>query len=124
MTKILMPINPKYVNLILSGAKRVEYRKIKPKRNNIDKMIIYSTSPVSKVVGEVEVLNILVDKPDEIWKLTQNYSGVSKTFYDDYYKNKEFAVAFMLGNVTIYDKAKNLKDIGINYIPQSFIYLD
>jgi predicted transcriptional regulator len=87
-------------------------------------MIIYSTSPIAKVVGEVEVLDILVDMPDEIWKLTQNYSGVSKTFYEDYYKNKKFAVGFMLGNVTIYDKPKNLKDIGINYIPQSFIYLD
>ena len=29
-----------------------------------------------------------------------------------------------LGNIKVYDKPKKLCDIGINYVPQSFIYLD
>ena len=41
-----------------------------------------------------------------------------------YYKNKNTAIAYKLGKIMIYDKPKNLDDIGINYVPQSFVYLD
>lgn len=124
MCKILMSINPKYVDEIFSGNKKYEYRKIKAKRKNIDKIIIYSTSPVMKVVAEVDVEDILEDSVENIWEQTKMYSGITKEFYIKYYKNKRNAIAYKLGNIKIYDKPKKLSDIGINYIPQSFVYLD
>ena len=124
MCKILMPINPCYVEEILSGRKRYEYRKIKPKRNNIEKIIIYSTSPVKKVVAEVEVEAIIEETPEKVWELTKDYSGITKQSYYNYYKNKEKAIAYKLGRVKKYKEPKNLSEFGINYIPQSFIYLE
>ena len=123
MSKILIPINPVHVEKILLGTKKYEYRKILPKKN-IDKMLIYSTSPIKKVVAEVEILDILIDKKDKIWELTKNNSGIDKKFYDEYYKNKEVAVAYKLGKVTKYNKEKELSEYNINYYPQSFVYLD
>lgn len=124
MCKILMPINPEYVDEILAGRKKYEYRKIKAKRTNIDKMIIYSTYPVMKVVAEVEIKGILQENPEQLWKLTKNYSGVTKEFYNKYYRDKNIAVAYELGDIIRYEKPKDLIDIGINYIPQSFVYMD
>lgn len=124
MCKILMPINPEYVDEIISGNKKYEYRKIKAKRNKIDKMIIYSTSPIMKVVAEVDVVDILEDSPQKIWEQTKKDSGITKEFYVKYYKNREKAIAYKLGNIKVYDKPKKLCDIGINYVPQSFVYLD
>lgn len=124
MCKILMPINPEYVDQILSGEKKYEYRKIKAKRNNIDKMIIYSTSPIMRVVAEVDIEDIIEDNPDVLWELTKRNSGITKDFYNKYFKNRDSAVAYKLGNVTIYDNPKKLEDIGINYVPQSFVYID
>ena len=124
MCRILMPINPEYVEEILAGRKKYEYRKIRAKRNNIDKMIIYSTSPIMKVVAEVDIKEILEDKPEVLWEMTKNESGISKDFYNRYYKNRNIAIAYKLGTITIYDKPKSLNDIGIDYIPQSFVYLD
>lgn len=124
MCRILMPINPEYVDEILAGRKKYEYRKIKAKRNNIDKMIIYSTSPIMKVVAEVDIKEILEEDPEKLWKMTKNESGITKDFYNKYYKNKNTAIAYKLGKIRIYDKPKNLYDIGINYVPQSFVYLD
>lgn len=124
MCRILMPINPEYVDEILAGRKKYEYRKIKAKRTNIDKMIIYSTSPVMKVVAEVEIKGILQENPEQLWELTKNYSGVTKEFYNQYYKNKNIAIAYELGKIVKYEKPKDLIDIGINYIPQSFVYMD
>lgn len=124
MCKILMPINPEYVDEILSGNKKYEYRKIKAKRKNIDKMVIYSTSPIMRVVAEVDVEGIIEASPEKLWEQTKKYSGITKDFYSKYYKNKENAIAYKLGNIKVYDKPKKLCDIGINYVPQSFIYLD
>ena len=124
MCKILMPINPEYVDEILSGNKKYEYRKIKAKRDKIDKMIIYSTSPIMKVVAEVDIVDILEDYPQKIWEQTKKDSGITKEFYVKYYKNREKAIAYKLGNIKVYDKPKKLCDIGINYVPQSFVYMD
>lgn len=124
MCRILMPINPQYVDEILLGNKKYEYRKIKAKRKNVDKMVIYSTYPVMKVVAEVEIKEILEDNPQKIWNKTNRYSGIEKEFYDKYYNNKDTAIAYKLGKVKIYNNPKSLRDIGINYVPQSFVYLD
>ena len=53
-----MSINPEYVEKILSGTKKYEFRKSKCKRE-VSEIIIYSTAPVSKVVGKVKVKNII-----------------------------------------------------------------
>lgn len=124
MCKILISIKPEYVNEILSGRKKYEYRKVKAKKDNVDKMIVYATAPIMKVVAEIEILNILEDSPDLIWEYTKKYSGITKTFYDKYYKNKDTAVAYQLGRIEEYDVPKELSELGISYSPQSFIYID
>lgn len=124
MCKILMPINPKYVDKILSGKKKYEYRKTKAKRSNVDRMIIYATFPIMKVVAEVAIENIIEESPEVLWKMTKQSSGISKDFYNKYYKDKKNVIAYELGEIKKYEIPKSLNEIGINYIPQSFIYLD
>ena len=124
MSKILISIKPEYVNEILAGRKKYEYRKVKAKKDNINKMIIYATYPIKKVVAEIEILNILEDTPDLIWKLTKEYSGISKSLYDKYYENCDIAIAYQLGKIKKYDKPKNLSELGVLHSPQSFIYID
>ena len=124
MCRILMSINPEYVDKILNGKKKYEYRKIKAKKKNINRIVIYATAPIMQVVGEVEVKNIIEDTPNKVWKKTKEQSGVRKDFYDSYYKNKNKAIAYELGDVIIYNNPKALSDLGIDYIPQSYTYLD
>lgn len=124
MCKILISIKPEYVNEILSGRKKYEYRKVKAKKDNVDKMIIYATAPIMKVVAEVEILKILEDTPYLIWENTKEYSGINKSFYDKYYENRNIAIAYQLGKIEKYDEPKELSDLGISYSPQSFIYID
>ena len=42
----------------------------------------------------------------------------------NYFKEIDIAYAYKLGKVTIYKEPKYLKDIGINYYPQSYVYLE
>ena len=122
MSTILLPIKPEYVEKIINKTKLYEYRKKQPKRK-IDKIIIYSTTPIKKVVAEVEIEDIIIDNPIEVWNKTKEYSGISYKKYLDYYKTSSMAVAYKLGNVKVYKEPKDLKYIGINYAPQSYIYM-
>lgn len=83
--EILLSINPEYVEQILCGKKKYEFRKNLCKRR-VDKNIIYSTSPIMKVVGEAEVEEVLFDKPQKIWNITKKHSGVNKVFLNKYYE--------------------------------------
>ena len=122
MCAILLSINPQYVERIMCGEKKFEFRKNVCKRN-VDKIVIYSTSPVMKVVGEAEVEEVLVDEPQKIWNVTEKYSGVEREFFDEYYEGREQAVAYKLKSVVEYDKPKMLNEYGIKSAPQSFCYL-
>lgn len=123
MCTILLPIKPEYANKIVEQTKLYEYRKSKCKKE-IDRIVIYSTSPVKKVIGEVEVKEVISALPKKLWQDTKEYSGISKIKYMQYFKDKDMAFAYKLGKVTIYNKPKTLKDLGINYYPQSYIYLN
>lgn len=122
MCKMLLSINPEHVEKILMGQKKFEFRKVRC-RSNVEKIVIYATSPVMQIVGEADVLDIIEDKPDTVWNQTFEYAGISREFYDNYYKGKDKAVAYKLGNVNKYEKAADLADFGISSAPQSFIYL-
>lgn len=123
MHQILLSINPQYVDKILSHEKKFEYRKNKCKKN-IDTIIIYSTYPVMKIVGEVKVLDIIEDNVTNVWKKTKSYSGISKKFFENYFKGKKNAVAYKLGKITKYNTPLLLKDFGIKMPPQSFVYIE
>ena len=123
MCIILLSINPNHVENILNGSKKYEFRKKACKRH-VDKILIYSTTPIMKIVGEAEVEDVLVDEPETIWEKTKAKSGIDKNFFDKYYKNRDQAVAYKLKNVIKYRKPKELKDYGVNSAPQSFQYIE
>ena len=76
-----------------------------------------------KVVGEVDVLDILVNSPDVVWNETSKYAGITKRFFDKYYNRRDKAVAYHLGNVRKFKIPKNLSDYGLKSAPQSFVYI-
>ena len=121
--KILFSINPKHVENILSGRKMVEYRKTKCRRK-VDTVLIYSTAPVQMVVAQAHLKGILVDKPERIWEQTKEVSGISHHFFSQYFSRKEYAVAYELEDVKEFTTPRPLRDFGIDYVPQSFAYVD
>ncbi len=120
---ILLSIKPKYANLILEGHKKYELRKSIFKRKGIKKVVIYSSTPVQKVVGEFDIEQILEDDVDVIWNETKSASCVDREFFYKYFENKKRAYAIKIGNVYKYEEAKSLKDFNILFAPQSFVYI-
>ena len=123
MCAILLSINPNHVENIMNGTKEYEFRKKACKRQ-VDKILIYSTTPIMRVVGEADVEDVLIDTPEVIWEKTEEKSGIDKAFFDRYYENREQAVAYKLINVKQYEEPKELEEFGVSNAPQSFQYIE
>ena len=120
--KILISINPEHVQNIINGTKKFEYRKVAAK-HDISSIIIYETTPIKRIVAEVEIVEVLMLPPEELWDKTKQYSGISEDFFTNYFMNRKIAYAYKLGKVKVYDKPKQLMDYGVKSAPQSFVYL-
>ena len=122
MSKMLLSIKPEYVDKIVSGQKKYEFRKFHC-RKGIDTIVIYETAPIKKVVGEVALLNIIEGDVEYVWHETKDFGGILEKDYKAYYEGRKVAIAYQLGEVTLYDKPMELKDLGLDYVPQSFAYI-
>lgn len=120
MGRILLPIKPQYAHAIIEGRKTVEYRKVRPKDNN-GVVIIYSSSPECKVIGEFSYDGILALPPEELWNSTHDRGCIEKKDYDKYYNGKTIGYAFNIVSSTVYDEPKILADYGIERAPQLWV---
>ena len=119
MKKIVISINPIYVQSIINGTKKFEYR-TKVGKKDIHSLVIYETFPVKKVVAEAEVLGVIASTPNELWNLTHEFGGISKADYDAYFKDRKVAYAYKLGKIKVYDIPLDIKLFGLKTAPQSF----
>jgi predicted transcriptional regulator len=121
--KVLLSIKPEYAEKILNGEKKYEFRKRLFDHTSISKVIIYASSPISKIIGEFEVDYVLSLNIGELWGKTMRYSGVDKEFYDRYFSGKDIGHAIRVKKVKRYKRSLCLHDYGIQQAPQSFAYI-
>jgi len=121
--KVLLSIKPEFANKIFDGTKKYEFRKSIFKREDVDTVVVYASSPMQRVIGEFTIADIICEDTETLWRKTKKYSGVTKDFYDEYFANKEIAFAIRVGMITLYSRPRLLRDYGINFAPQSFAYL-
>ena len=123
MKAILLSIKPEYVDRILAGTKKYEYRKRLARSNN-SVLLVYSTSPVMKVVAKVEILGTICAAPSTLWEQTKSNAGIIRKKYREYFHGCKTAYAYKLGKVEIFDPPRDLLDYNITLAPQSFSYVD
>ena len=123
--KILLSIKPDFVKQISCGKKRYEFRKALYKRRDVKTIVVYSSSPVCRLVGEIDVDNVLCDTPEHLWKVTEHEAGISKSFYLDYFAGRPVAFAIKIKSFRPNEKPLRLNERypGIKP-PQSFCYVE
>ena len=123
MSTILISIKPECVEKIFDGNKKHEYRRLLANKE-VNKLVIYCTTPVKAVVGEVAVVGTISDTPEKLWEQTKDFAGISKEKYLEYFSGKEKANCYVLGDCVKYDQPKKLEDFGINVAPQAWLYVN
>lgn len=124
MKAVLLSIKPEFAHKIFDGTKKYEFRKQIFKDSSIKKVIVYSSSPEQKVIGEFTIDDILNDTPSDLWLQTRDYSGITQAFYEEYFRGRKNAYAIKVASTKLYEQKKNLSDFDIIYPPQSFAYVE
>lgn len=122
MNRILIPIKPKYSNGILDGFKKFEMRRKVPK-SKVDEILIYETSPTSKIVGKFKVKEMHRENLEMLWKMTKDSNMLSKEEFDLYYNDLELGHAFEVCEPERFKKPLDLKDFSLTHPPQGFVYV-
>jgi predicted transcriptional regulator len=122
--KVLLSIKPEYANKIFSGEKKFEFRKRAFRNIEVHTVVVYSTMPVGRIIGEFTIKQIHKDSPESIWKKTKLYSGIDENFFNEYYDGRDLAVAIEVDKSFLYKESINPKEEYENFTaPQSFKYL-
>lgn len=123
--KAILSIKPEYADRILSGEKRYEFRKRIFKRKDVDTIVIYSTSPCCRIVGEASIGEILRSSPEEIWERTKERGGIAEDKFMTYFEGRETAYAIHIESVNRFEEPRTLADYApqVKAAPQSFVYV-
>ena len=121
--RVLMSIKPKFVRKIFEGTKIFELRK-KIFLKKINTIVIYESSPTKKIVGEFIIDKIISDTPGKIYQKYNEYLGIDKVNYFEYFKNTNIAYAIKIKKVIKYEKELTLADFSLKRAPQSYQYID
>ncbi len=121
--KIILSIKPEFANKIFEGTKKYEFRRVIFKNPNVKKVVVYSSSPVKKIIGEFEIEKIISHELETLWNKTKRHSGISKSFFLEYFGEKEYGFAIKIKNTKLYRKPKCIREDYNLFPPQSFLYL-
>ena len=121
---VILSIKPQFVQEIVAGRKRFEFRK-KTFKQPVDKVYVYSSAPVCKLVGEFSLCSISSGCPTIVWRQTSKFAGISKSFFDDYFLGKSIAYALKIGEFKAYKKPIDANSVISNFTPpQSYRYVE
>ena len=119
---IIMPIKKIYADYIMTGEKKFEFRK-NLCNQSCNEMVLYATSPYKSVIGKVSILGKVSLTKETLWKYVSPYAGITWEQYCKYFAKVDNASAYILGTAERFIPERTLLDYGINYNPQSFIYI-
>ena len=120
-----MSIKPEFVDRIVSGEKKYEFRRVLYKRDDISRIVVYASSPVCRIVGEIEVASLITDTPENLWQKTKDKAGISEQFFFAYFSGRDKANAIEVKAFHPYKEQVKLKDKYPSLVPpQSFCYIE
>jgi predicted transcriptional regulator len=106
-----MSIHPEYAEALLSGAKKVEFRRVAPKAD-VGYVVVYATMPIGAILGILRVDFVDHDSPTRLWRRHGGVGGISNQDFFRYFEGR-CKSPLPLASVGLSDKP-----------PQSFMYLD
>ncbi|MGJ4752346.1 RNA-binding protein [Leptospira kmetyi] len=120
---VFLPIKPEFAHKIINGEKNIEFRK-KFSSQNVDTIIIYSSSPERRIIGFAKVDSIIFDSPSSLWNRFSKSAGIDKTRFFNYFDGKKIGVGIQIKSVNKLKQPVTPIQLGIQgSIPQNFKFV-
>ena len=116
---LIISIKPQFVEKILSGEKKYEFRR-RIYKKEVEKIYIYQTAPDAKIVAHFTPGKIIKDTPQNLWNRFKDCSGTTEESLLTYLHDKDEAYAIEITNLKILTpfKPENIS------APQGYKYID
>jgi predicted transcriptional regulator len=126
---LVMSIQPRFIESVLSGIKTVEIRRRFSDRWVGRRVALYASRPNASLVGEAEIGEVVSGAPDWIWERLGRDVGCSKDEFDRYVRGAARVYAISLEDVKRYSPPVSrgeLRDLfGADFVPpQSYAAVD
>ena len=121
--RVLLSIKPEFATKIFDGSKQYEYSRIIFKNKNVNKVVVYESSPTSLIIGEFEIDGIIDDELPALWEQTKSHAGISQTKFSEYFADKSRGYAIKVKTPRRYERPVPLSSVTAAAPPQSFAYL-
>ena len=96
---LLLSIRQEHATAILDGTKTYEFRRVRPKVQQGDTVLLYVTAPVSAICGSFEVDAVLNGSATHIWQEVRNTAGISRRQLQEYLAGARSPCALRVRNV-------------------------
>ncbi|OIO87016.1 MAG: hypothetical protein AUK32_04580 [Candidatus Aquicultor secundus] len=121
---VLLSIKPKYVEKIIDGDKKYEFRKAIFKVD-CQMIYIYASMPVKKIVGAIFPGQVDEDTPKNLWLKYKDLAGIQENEFFEYYAGKAKGFAIEIGQVGLFENPIDPRECLPDFSPpQSFCYVN
>lgn len=122
---VLLSVKPRFAEQILAGTKTVEFRRSWA-AEPVGLAVVYSSSPVQRLVGIVEIEGAVLASPRSVWtKCRGRGPGLQRKELMEYFGDKDQAYGVLLGELTLPSKPVAPKSLFKGFRPpQSYRYLN
>ncbi len=124
---LLLSIRPQHAEKILDGTKTVELRRVFPRVQKGDTVLIYVPSPVKALVGAFRVDKVVADPPRQLWSAVQDKAGITRKEFYSYYAGISEGYGIFFSSVVSLQKPVDLEEIKGKWPsfhpPQGYCYL-
>jgi type I restriction enzyme S subunit len=122
---VLLSVKPKYVTSIMEGHKRYEFRKAIFRNRSVNRIFIYSSAPVQRIVASFEIGTIIEDNPSVLWNRVRDYAGIDDAEFFSYFAGRSRGYAIGIENLREFDEPIDPKAVIPGFVPpQSYCYMD
>lgn len=121
----LISIHPEYAEKILTGEKRLEFRRVWASQP-VDVLAIYATAPIQRIVGLAWIERVHQGSKTRLWELGKHHGGgISRRKLFAYLDGRKESVALAIGQCQRFAEALDPRQaFNASFKPpQSFRYL-
>ena len=122
---VLLSIKPEYAEAILRHDKLYEFRRCMFRRKGIERVYLYATAPLCRVVGSFKVGKVIRDDPNRLWEELGYLSAIDSKSFFGYFRGRKMGCAIEVTDAVRFRTPIDPRDIFEHFIaPRSFRYVD
>ncbi|TFH08030.1 MAG: ASCH domain-containing protein [Candidatus Atribacteria bacterium] len=123
---LLISVKPKYAEMLLTGTKTVELRRIRPSISAGDWVLVYASSPRKALLGAFQVAEVNEANPETLWRKVGSQVGISYDDFCEYFRGTCRGTGIHVGRTIRFPEPTPLQQMreivpGFNP-PQSYTY--